>query len=121
MEWSALLSVDQFHNVISNPENTPVLIFKHSKRCHISGIAKLRLNDMKQICPAIQCYLVDVIGSRSLSRQIADAANVSHESPQVLLFIRGECVYDESHLDISVTEIKDACEGYLEESKWRVN
>ena len=121
MEWSALLSIDQFHNVISSPENTPVLIFKHSKRCHISGIAKLRLNEIQQISPAIECYLVDVIESRSLSRQIADAANVTHESPQVLLFVRGECVYDESHLDISVSEIKEACEGYLEESKWRVN
>jgi bacillithiol system protein YtxJ len=33
---------------------------------------------------------------------------VHHESPQVLLIVNGECIFDTSHLDISVSELQEA-------------
>ena len=51
-------------------------------------------------------YYLDLLEYRHISNAIAEKLNVFHESPQVLLVKNGECVYDASHLDISVSELK---------------
>lgn len=42
-------------------------------------------------------YAVDVIGSRPVSRAIADKTGVVHQSPQALLFKDGRPIWHESH------------------------
>ena len=46
-----------------------------------------------------------LITYRPVSQYIADKFSVWHESPQVLLISKGECIYDASHLDITVAEL----------------
>lgn len=58
-------------------------------------------------------FLVDVVGNRPISMKIAEEYQVHHESPQALLIVNGECVYDESHNGILPGEVAD------EIAEWR--
>ena len=51
-------------------------------------------------------YYLDLIRYRSISNRISELFDVHHESPQILLIKNGECTYDESHLSISIDEVK---------------
>lgn len=57
-----------------------------------------------------RCFYLDVKRDRNVSSHIADSFGVHHESPQVLIIRKGECIYDASHFDISVEEIKETLE-----------
>lgn len=84
------------------------MIFKHSTRCNISEIAKFRLEDDWDFSAnEIEAYYLDLLAFRAVSQHVSETFSVHHESPQVLLISQGECVYDASHLDISVGELKE--------------
>jgi bacillithiol system protein YtxJ len=53
----------------------------------------------------IKPYYLDLIAFRDVSNAITEKFGIFHESPQALLIRNGECVYDASHLDISVQEL----------------
>lgn len=80
------------------------IIFKHSFRCTISGAIKKRL-EKSIIFDKFDIFLIDVIQSRPTSLYLAEKANVNHESPQVLLFKDGQCVFHASHFDITEQSI----------------
>jgi bacillithiol system protein YtxJ len=95
--------------LIAASHNAPVLIFKHSTRCSISSMA---LNRMEKANPALYFHLIDVIADRNISNRIAEVFNIHHESPQLLIIHRGECVYDASHLEIQPGEIASQLSRY---------
>lgn len=86
----------------------PVVLFKHSTRCSISGTALNRLerhwkdSEMADVKP----YHLDLIAHRPISNRIAQVFGVEHQSPQLLLIRKGECVFNASHLDISYSDLK---------------
>jgi bacillithiol system protein YtxJ len=88
--------------LIAESHVTPVLIFKHSTRCSISSMA---LNRLQNSNPPLQFQLIDVIVNRPISNKVAELFSVYHESPQILIIHKGECVYDASHLEIQPREI----------------
>ncbi|TCZ65685.1 bacillithiol system redox-active protein YtxJ [Flaviaesturariibacter aridisoli] len=104
MQWTTLTSEEQLIELISRSRETPQVIFKHSTRCSISSVAFQRI-DKAQKPPATDFWLLDVLTSRPLSQQVAQRFGVNHESPQVLVIKNGECVYDDSHLGISMQDI----------------
>jgi bacillithiol system protein YtxJ len=107
MNWKYLNTSEELAELVKRSHETPQVIFKHSTRCSTSSMVKNRLE--KATAKAnIDFHLLDLIAHRSLSNQIADDLKVWHESPQVLLLVRGECVYDESHLGIRMDEIEEA-------------
>ncbi len=109
INWIELHSTQDVDNVISRSFSVPCLIFKHSTRCEISAIAKYRLEDDWAFEPeTLEAYFLDLINFRQVSSYIAEAFSVHHESPQALLIYKGECVFDVSHLDITVPELKEA-------------
>ncbi|MBK8817900.1 MAG: bacillithiol system redox-active protein YtxJ [Saprospiraceae bacterium] len=110
MNWKFLTEISQLEVVRQASENRDVLIFKHSTTCSISQLAKLRLEDQweENIIPDV--FYLDVKRDRNVSSHIADSFGVHHESPQVLIIRKGECIYDASHFDISVEEIKETLE-----------
>jgi bacillithiol system protein YtxJ len=108
MNWIALTTTDQLNEIEACSQQVPCLIFKHSTRCNISSMAKFRLEDDWAFDPSqIEPYYLDLLNYRPISAAIADKFQVHHESPQALLIVRGECVYDASHLDISVAELQE--------------
>ena len=104
MNWIKLETEEQ----ISDLKNTAgySLIFKHSTRCSISMMAKKRVEmDADELPEEVQPYFLDLIAYRQLSALVADVFQVHHESPQLLLIKNGECVLDQSHGDISISEM----------------
>ncbi len=106
MNWIELTTEEQKESLKALSAEKPVLVFKHSPRCSISMMAYNRMEQMAGNNEAA-FYLVDVLKSRPISMQIAEEYQVHHESPQALLIVNGECVYDESHSGILPAELKE--------------
>jgi bacillithiol system protein YtxJ len=107
MKWIQLTSEEQLQQIISNSSTKPQVIFKHSTRCSISSVAYHRLQKASQP-DDIDFYYLDLLAHRPLSGKIADTFKVHHESPQVLVIRDGKCIYDESHLAISMMDIVES-------------
>ena len=106
MHWIHLTDEEQLKQITSKSQIKPQVIFKHSTRCSISAVALQRLQKVSQPLD-IDFYFLDLLAYRSLSNKIADVFKVPHESPQVLVIKDGECVYEESHMGISMHSIMD--------------
>jgi bacillithiol system protein YtxJ len=106
MHWIHLTDEEQLKQIISKSQLKPQVIFKHSTRCSISAVALQRLQRVSQPSD-IDFYFLDLIAYRPLSNKIAEVFKVRHESPQVLVIRDGACVYEESHMGISMDEIID--------------
>ncbi len=113
MDWITLNTEEQLGEIQNISNDQPVLIFKHSTRCSISATALSRLErawkseEMDKVTP----YYLDLISNRPLSNEIASRYHVIHQSPQLLLIHRGECVFNTSHLDISYNTLKNQLEA----------
>lgn len=106
--WNPLESIADLEQIKNRSHKVPCLIFKHSTRCEISAIAKYRLEDHWAFNPdELETYYLDVISSRPVSQQVAEVFQVHHESPQILIIVDGACIFDASHLDITVGEIQE--------------
>ena len=109
MNWHHITSLDDVDTIIDNSRVTPCLILKHSTRCPISTMAMRRLEmnwDIEE--GALETHYLDLIRYREVSNHIAATFGVAHESPQVILIKDGKAVYDASHLDIRVEELRPA-------------
>lgn len=104
MIWEQLTEEVQLEQIRELSYRQPVVIFKHSTRCSISTMAKNRL-EREQAPENIVFYYLDLIRYRTVSNKVAEVFQVHHESPQVLLIKNGECVYEESHNGIDLSEI----------------
>jgi hypothetical protein len=106
MNWISLEQPEQLLQLKQLSFERPQLIFKHSTRCSISIIAKSRL-ERSDVPAGVDFYYLDLLNYRALSNQVAEDYDVFHQSPQVLLVINGECIYEETHNAISMEEIAD--------------
>jgi bacillithiol system protein YtxJ len=104
MNWIPLTSEAQLDSISEQSFDKPQVIFKHSTTCSISNMALSRM-DRSEFPAGIDFYLLDLKQYRSISNQIAEKFQVHHESPQVLLIKKGECIYDESHYGIQMDEL----------------
>jgi bacillithiol system protein YtxJ len=104
MEWIQLTSEEQLNRLISLSYQRIQVIFKHSTRCSISSVAWKRVQKNEKQTD-IAFYFLDIIAYRGLSNKIADTFKVHHESPQILVIKNGQCIFDESHLSISIDDI----------------
>lgn len=105
MTWNALNTEEILDEVKVVSATRPVILFKHSTRCSISSMAKNRVEKIPNDTPALFYYL-DLLNYRGLSNKIAEVYSLPHESPQVLLIVNGECVYEESHNGINAQDIE---------------
>jgi bacillithiol system protein YtxJ len=104
MNWINLTSEEQIEEIKGKSKEKPQLIFKHSTRCSISAMVLSRL-ERSHTPENIDFYLLDLIANRSLSASITENFKVYHQSPQILLIVNGECIFDESHGSISMDDI----------------
>jgi bacillithiol system protein YtxJ len=107
MNWIPLYTESQLEEIKTRSTDRPQVIFKHSTRCSTSAVVKGRLERGKEP-ESIDFYYLDLISYRPVSNKIADLFQIDHESPQVLLIRNGQCVYDESHMGITMADIVDA-------------
>jgi bacillithiol system protein YtxJ len=107
MNWIPLQSEFQLDDIKNKSTDRPQLIFKHSTRCSTSAVVKGRL-ERSTPPETIDFYYLDLLNYRPVSKKIADTFRIDHESPQVLLIRNGECIYDESHMGITMADIAEA-------------
>ncbi len=112
MNWLEIKSEEDLSKLIeeSFQDNIGVAIFKHSKRCSISSVAKMRLSSFWDFKEELPIYYLDLIAFREISTLIAEHFDVKHESPQLLVIKDGECLYNASHMGISVKELHSELE-----------
>jgi bacillithiol system protein YtxJ len=93
-------------------EEQPVLLFKHSTACPVSGSAYQRVQSYLQSAgdAAPQVYMVKVIEARPVSNEIAQRLQVTHQSPQMLLVQNRQAVWNASHGGIDGRAIDQALE-----------
>ena len=104
MSWIDLQTETQLNEIREKSTDRPQVIFKHSTRCSTSSLVKSRL-ERAALPESIDFYYLDLIRYRPVSNKIAETFLVEHESPQILVIRNGKCVYDESHLGITMDEI----------------
>lgn len=103
VNWIPLKDQLTLEEIKAKSFEKPQVIFKHSTRCSISSMALNRFESkFDLIADKVDAYYLDLISFREISNQIAHQFNVTHQSPQVLLIINGECVYNASHSSINV-------------------
>lgn len=114
MNWLKLETLSDYNNMVasSNEEGYfAVAVFKHSTRCPVSMMAKLKMSTTWDIDEnKLPLYYLDLIKYREISNQIAVDFDVQHESPQLLVIKNNKCVYHASHGSISVSKVKEVLE-----------
>lgn len=81
------------------------VVYKHSPICPTSGIAYEEMRLLRQLHRDVPVYLVDVVHSRLLSRDIAERVGVVHASPQAIILRAGVPAWHGSHFDLRAEAI----------------
>lgn len=107
VKFFTLDKMEQFDEIDLISQTKPVVIFKHSTRCSISRMAlkqfETEFNFPKE---KIDWYLLDLLNHRDLSNEIASRYNVVHQSPQIVVIRNGKALFNESHENIAVDDLK---------------
>ena len=91
----------------SRSEEQPVLLFKHSAACPVSGSADQEMHALAEN-EDLPVYKLVVQESRALSDEIADTLGVQHETPQAILLENREPVFNASHFDVTTETLREA-------------
>jgi bacillithiol system protein YtxJ len=104
-----LKDADLVSQMLQESEERPVLVYKHSVSCPISGYAWHEVQnclDLGDEAPA--CYRVTVQYHPDLSRDIALMLDVIHHTPQVIVVRKGKASYVASHWQIKKQTLQRA-------------
>lgn len=107
MDWTLLTDEQQLDEIVEQSKSKSVVIFKHSTRCSISRMALKQFEREFDLEGKIIPYFLDLLEYRSISNAIASRFEVIHQSPQILVIKNGISVYDASHDDIQVEELRN--------------
>ena len=105
-DWKILEEESQLDKIIATSAKKPVVIFKHSTSCSISSMAMSRLKRGWEFSKKADFYYLDLIRYRAISNKIEALFGVTHQSPQVLVIVKGKAVFDTSHNDVSVQSLE---------------
>lgn len=89
-------------------ETEPVVVFKHSSACPVSGRAQRQMEHMADADDAPPIYQLVVQNSRALSNEVADALDVRHETPQAIILKDRRPVFDASHGRVKADVVREA-------------
>ncbi|NND94330.1 MAG: bacillithiol system redox-active protein YtxJ [Flavobacteriales bacterium] len=104
--WSNLLSLGDLEQLMQDSFDIPQLIFKHSTRC---GVSRMVLRQFESEWGSEQkgnLYLLDLIEYRDISNRIEELTGIIHQSPQVIVILKGEAIDDASHHSISAPRLE---------------
>ncbi len=104
LDWEDLNDHSQLVQLFE--EEIPVLIFKHSTRCSISSMALSRFESEWEAKTNCKLIFLDLLAHRDLSNEIETITGIQHQSPQVIVVLKGKPIYNASHNSISVQKIE---------------
>lgn len=106
MNWNRLENITQLDTIEKESLDKPIVIFKHSTRCHISKMALRRFENEFDAGEKITPYFLDLLEHRDISNEIATRYNVNHQSPQIIVIKYESAVYDASHESIDAGKLE---------------
>ena len=106
MSWTKLTDLGQLNEIINLSTTKPVIIFKHSTRCSISRMALKQFENEFDLEEKVTPYFLDLLENRIISNEIATRFDVEHQSPQLILIKDGKAIYNVSHSDIQVDDLR---------------
>ncbi len=105
------LTPDGWNNLLASSRSKTVVIFKHSPACSVSTYVLDTFRDFVSDRDALEYAVVDVIGNRELSNDIAQRMAIPHESPQVIAIANEQPVWSASHWAIDLVELDRVLPG----------
>lgn len=84
------------------------VLYKHSPSCGTSIWTREHMEAFARRRTEVPVYWVDVIGQRALSLDAARRLGVVHASPQAILVVAGEAVWDASHMGVTADAVDRA-------------
>jgi bacillithiol system protein YtxJ len=99
-------TVEQFNDVIQ--KENKFFLLKHSLTCPISQAAYNEYQKFAEEQSEVPTYFMAVQEARPLSNEIAEKFNIKHESPQAILFLKKNPVWNTSHWKITKDSLSSA-------------
>lgn len=101
-----LTSTSDWTEAWEHSAERPVIIFKHSSTCPVSGQAHAEM--LKLIEEAdVPIYKVVVQNHRSVSDKIETDLDIRHETPQVIVLEEESPVFHTSHFNVTVDTLRE--------------
>ena len=94
-------------NLLTDSQQKPVIVFKHSNACSISARA---YREMEKLQAPVNILVVQ--SAREISRELANLTGVRHETPQVIVLRDGKAVWNASHFDVQAGAVTEAVETH---------
>jgi bacillithiol system protein YtxJ len=94
---------ESFEQLISESAKGPVVLFKHSTTCPISGAAYEEMSALN-----VPVNIVVVQNERDVSDEIEARTAVEHHSPQVIVLRNGKAVWNASHWKVKADAVEKA-------------
>jgi len=106
-KWKLLNSGEAMNAALDAGSDKLTIIFKHSPACSVSFFAQREMNKLEdEITEIADLYIVNVIGDRPISNEIAQRTGVRHESPQLLFLHKGEVIWNGSHHHVTAKNVE---------------
>lgn len=105
--FHSLSSTNDWAKARSHSEDRPILVFKHSSACPVSGKANREMQELAE-ADDLPIYKLVVQESREVSDDIANTLNIRHETPQAILLDGGDPVFTTSHFDVTAETLREA-------------
>jgi len=93
----------------------PVFLIKHSTVCPVSASAWREFSDFAEGEERAFFYKVLVRENRETSLYIAEQTGIGHQSPQIILFVKGQAIWNESHWGIKSSHLARELKNSLKE------
>ena len=101
--FTSLTNVEGFDELLALSHDAPVIVFKHSTTCPISGAAYKEMAEIES-----PVALVVVQKARDVSQQVEARTGIRHESPQAIILRDGQAVWSASHWNITTDAVARA-------------
>jgi bacillithiol system protein YtxJ len=99
--WVAITTHEDLDLIDWMRSEKPQVVFKHSTSCGLSGMMLRRFEKQWEgMGDQVDFHLLDLIGHRSLSNELAARYEVSHQSPQILILDKSGVLIHASHSHI---------------------
>ena len=104
-----LTTISQLKNLLEETKDSVLCILKHSTRCPVSSMAFAEFERFSGKHSEVSCAFIKLIEHRDVNDHLTELTGVTHQSPQVFIFNKGELVWNASHSDIQ----EDSLDSYL--------
>ena len=113
-----LTSVEELSRFLERSHHVPVWLFKHSLVCSISSEAWRQFREFAERCggstvledQAPDFGVIEIQNAREVSLAFTEMSGIRHESPQAVLLLDTNPIWNASHWRITVDSLQQAAD-----------